>query len=72
MLEIPFKNVVNSNIKNPKNVAIDIPDLITMTNDDLESDDTPTKVTPKALNNLQDDIKLSEGHIIMDSEMVMS
>jgi hypothetical protein len=72
MLEIPFKNVVNSNIKNPKNVAIDIPDLITMTNDDLESDDTPTKVTPKALNNLQDDIKLSEGHSIMDSEMVMS
>jgi hypothetical protein len=72
MLEIPFKNIVNSNIKNPKNVAIDIPDLITMTNDDLESDDTPTKVTPKALNNLQDDIKLSEGHIIMDSEMVMS
>jgi|APCry1669189241_1035207.scaffolds.fasta_scaffold69288_2 hypothetical protein len=72
MLEIPFKNIVNSNIKNPKNVAIDIPDLITMTNDDLESDDTPTKVTPKALNNLQDDIKLSEGHSIMDSEMVMS
>jgi hypothetical protein len=72
MLEIPFKNIVNSNIKNPKNVAIDIPDLITMTNEDLESDDTPTKVTPKALNNLQDDIKLSEGHSIMDSEMVMS
>ena len=72
MLEIPFKNIVNSNIKNPKNVAIDIPDLITMTNDDLESDDTPTKVTPKALNNLQDDIKLSEGHSIMDSEMLMS
>jgi hypothetical protein len=72
MLEIPFKNIVNSNIKNPKNVAIDIPDLITMTNDDLESDDTPTKVTPTALNNLQDDIKLSEGHSIMDSEMVMS
>ena len=72
MLEIPFKNIGNETIKNPKNVAIEIPELITMTHDDLESDDTPTKVTPKALKNLQDDIKLSEGHSMMDSEMVMS
>jgi hypothetical protein len=43
-----------------------------MTHEDLESDDTPTKVTPKELNNLQDDIKLSEGHSIMESEMVMN
>jgi hypothetical protein len=72
MLEIPFKKIVNESLKNPKNVAIEIPELITMTHDDLESDDTPTKVTPKALKTLQEDIKLSEGHSIMDSEMVMS
>ena len=72
MLEIPLKNIANTSIKNPKNVAIDIPDLITMTHEDMESDDTPTKVTPKAFKNLQEDIKLSEGHSIMDSDMVMS
>ena len=43
-----------------------------MTHEDMESDDTPTKVSPKVLKNLQDDIKLSEGHSIMDSDMVMS
>jgi hypothetical protein len=72
MLEIPFNKIGNETIKNPKNVAIEIPELITMTQDDLESDDTPTKVTPKAFKNLQEEIKLSEGHSIMDSEMAMS
>lgn len=43
-----------------------------MTHEDLESDDTPTKVTPKAFKNLEEEIKFSDRQSMMGSEMEMS
>lgn len=43
-----------------------------MAQEDLESDDTPTKIEPIAFDNLKDEMKMSDEHSILDSQINMS
>lgn len=43
-----------------------------MAHEDLESDDTPTKIEPIAFDNLKDEMKMSDKHSILDSQINMS
>jgi hypothetical protein len=52
--------------------VIEIPEQIKMAHEDLESDDTPTKIEPIAFDNLKDEMKMSDKHSILDSQINMS